>query len=57
MCANSGAGTVYHSGAPEFSPFLFGSYGTIFSFLRRSLFVILSFYHCIVCHSSNYSYL
>ena len=57
MCATSGAGTVYHSGAHEYSPFLLASYCTIFSFLRKSLFVILSFYHCIVCHSSNYSYL
>ena len=49
----SGAGTAYHSGAPEITPgFQWGSYYSIFSFLYffcRSLFVLLYFFIWPLC--------
>ena len=49
----SGAGTVYHSRAPEFTPgFNWGSCYSIFSFIYvfcRSLFVLLCFYFWSSC--------
>ena len=60
--ATSGAGTAYHSGAPEFTPVFSGVHVTrtlvlYVCFVDRCLFFYtFSFGHCVVCSSSIYGF-